>query len=128
MLNFNTAIILTSSITIWYVATAKDKCRLQCIICSAEKEVGCKLPPLQHLYISKTLTSAGRILANPSHRQHKLSDTPLRQEAVSIKTKTFRLSFRDLSHKIHKCLTYKMSRDSCLSNTIHKCIQSDLYL
>ncbi len=42
--------ILTFSITIWYAAaTAKDKGRLQHIICSAEKVIGCSLTSLQDL-------------------------------------------------------------------------------
>ena len=39
--------ILTSSITVWYAAaTAKDKSRLQLIMCSAEKVIGCNVPSL----------------------------------------------------------------------------------
>ena len=57
MVHFYTAIIesiLTSSITIWYTAaTVKDKGRLQRIIRSAEKVIGCNLPSLQDLYASK---------------------------------------------------------------------------
>ncbi len=63
MVHFYTAIvesILTSSITIWYAAaTAKDKGRLQCIIRSAEKVIGCSLPSLQDLYASRTCTPPG---------------------------------------------------------------------
>ena len=53
MVHFYTAIIesiLTSSITIWYIAaTAKDKSRLQRIICSAERAIACNLPSLENL-------------------------------------------------------------------------------
>ncbi|KAK9524364.1 hypothetical protein VZT92_016764 [Zoarces viviparus] len=43
--------ILCSSITGWYAAaTAKDKGRLQRIIRSAEKVIGCNLPSLQDLF------------------------------------------------------------------------------
>ncbi|KAK0140530.1 putative RNA-directed DNA polymerase from transposon BS [Merluccius polli] len=59
--------ILTSSITIWYAAaTAKDKGRLQRVIRSAEKVIGCNLPSLQDLYTSRTL----KIVADPSHPGH----------------------------------------------------------
>ena len=48
MVNFYTSImesILTSSITIWYAAaTAKDKGRLQRVIRSAERVIGCTPP------------------------------------------------------------------------------------
>ncbi|KAL6108711.1 uncharacterized protein ACO6RY_11995 [Pungitius sinensis] len=47
MVHFYTAImgsILCSSITVWYAAaTAKDKGRLQCVIRSAERVIGCNL-------------------------------------------------------------------------------------
>ena len=50
MVHFYTAIIesiLTSSITVWYTAaTATDKSKLQRIIRSAEKVIGCNLPSL----------------------------------------------------------------------------------
>ena len=76
MVHFYTAIfesIFTLSITIWYTAaTAKDKGRLQRIIRSAEKAIGCNLPSLQDLYVSRTLRRAGKIVADPSHPGHKL--------------------------------------------------------
>ncbi|KAK3521549.1 hypothetical protein QTP70_013077 [Hemibagrus guttatus] len=50
LVNFYTAIIesiLTSSITVWFAAaTARDKAKLQCVIHSAEKMIGCSLPSL----------------------------------------------------------------------------------
>ncbi|KAF7647905.1 hypothetical protein LDENG_00164880, partial [Lucifuga dentata] len=57
MVVFYTSIIesiLTSSITVWYAAATKDKGRLQRIIRSAEKVIGCNLPSLQGLYTSRT--------------------------------------------------------------------------
>ena len=63
MVHFYTAIIesiLTSSITIWYAAiAAKDKGRLQHVIRSAEKVIGCNLPPLQDLYATRTWKDCG---------------------------------------------------------------------
>ena len=57
--------ILTSSITIWYAAaTAKDKSRLQRIIRTAEKVIGCILPT------SRTLRRARKIVADSSHPGH----------------------------------------------------------
>ncbi|KAK3561055.1 hypothetical protein QTP86_026387, partial [Hemibagrus guttatus] len=54
LVNFYTAIIesvLTSSITVWFAAaTARDKAKLQRVIHSAEKVIGCSLPSLQELY------------------------------------------------------------------------------
>ncbi len=95
MVHFHTAIIesiLTSSITIWYAAaTVKDRSRLQRIIRSAEKVIGCNLPSLQDLHASRTLKRAGKIVADPSHPGHKLFQTlPSGRRLRSIRTKTSR--------------------------------------
>ncbi|KAF7664711.1 hypothetical protein LDENG_00167710 [Lucifuga dentata] len=84
--------ILTSSITVWYAAaTAKDKGRLQHIICSAERVIGCNLPSLQDLYTSRTRRQAGKIVADPSHPGHHLFESlPSGSRLRSIKTKTSR--------------------------------------
>ncbi|KAK3562224.1 hypothetical protein QTP86_031027, partial [Hemibagrus guttatus] len=61
LVNFYTAIIesiLTSYIMVWFAAaTARDKAKLQRVIHSAEKVVGCSLPSLQELYFE--LESSG---------------------------------------------------------------------
>ncbi|KAK3519461.1 hypothetical protein QTP70_029776 [Hemibagrus guttatus] len=62
LVNFYTAIIesiLTSSITVWFAAaTARDKAKLQHVIHSVEKVIGCSLPSLQELYTKmKTATN-----------------------------------------------------------------------
>ncbi len=78
--------------TCWY-ATAKDKGRLQHIIPSAEKVIGCNLPSasLQDLYVSRTLKGADKIVANPSHPGHKLFQSlPSGRRLRSIRTKTLR--------------------------------------
>ena len=81
MVHFYTAIIesiLTSSITIWYAAaTAKDKSRLQCIIRTAEKVIGCNLPTLEDPEASEE--DCGRLLPP---RTLSVSVTPLRQKAA----------------------------------------------
>nr|XP_013879695.1 PREDICTED: mas-related G-protein coupled receptor member B5-like [Austrofundulus limnaeus] len=57
-----------SSITVWYAgATARDRHRLQHVVHSAEKVIGCSLPSLHDLYVSRTVRRAGRITADPSH-------------------------------------------------------------
>ena len=93
MVHFYSAIIesiLTSSI--WYAAaTAKDKCRLQRIIHSAEKVIGCNLPPLHDLYTSRTVRRAGKITADPSHPGHGLFESlPSGRRLRSIRTRTSR--------------------------------------
>ncbi|TWW56579.1 hypothetical protein D4764_08G0005660 [Takifugu flavidus] len=92
---FYTAIIesiLTSSITVWFAgATARDRLRLQRVVRAAEKVIGCRLPSIQDLYISRTRRCAGRITADPSHPGHGLfSPLPSGRRLRSIRTKTSR--------------------------------------
>ncbi|KAK3531037.1 hypothetical protein QTP70_007887 [Hemibagrus guttatus] len=58
LVNFYTTVIesiLTSSITVWFAAaTARDKTKLQRVIHSAEKVIGCSLPSLQELKAMNT--------------------------------------------------------------------------
>uniref|UniRef100_A0A669C1K0 Reverse transcriptase domain-containing protein n=1 Tax=Oreochromis niloticus TaxID=8128 RepID=A0A669C1K0_ORENI len=95
MMQFYTAIIesiLTSSITVWYAGAAiRDKQRLQRVVRSAEKVIGCGLPSLQDLYTSRTLGRAARITADPSHPGHSLFDLlPSGRRLRSIRTRTSR--------------------------------------
>uniref|UniRef100_A0AAX7V5F4 Reverse transcriptase domain-containing protein n=1 Tax=Astatotilapia calliptera TaxID=8154 RepID=A0AAX7V5F4_ASTCA len=95
MMQFYTAIIesiLTSSITVWYAgATIRDKQRLQRVVRSAEKVIGCRLPSLQDLYTSRTLRRAAQISADPSHPGHSLFDLlPSGRRLRSIRTRTSR--------------------------------------
>ena len=74
MVHFYTAIIksiLTSSIAIWYAAAiTKVKSRLQCIIRTAEKVIGCNMPSLEDLHTLRTLRRARNIAADSSHPGH----------------------------------------------------------
>uniref|UniRef100_A0A8C6PEI1 Reverse transcriptase domain-containing protein n=1 Tax=Nothobranchius furzeri TaxID=105023 RepID=A0A8C6PEI1_NOTFU len=95
MVQFYTAIIesiLTSSIAVWYAgATVRDKHRLQRIVRSAEKVIGCSLPSLQDLYVSRTRGRAGQIAADPSHPGHRLFEPlPSGRRLRSIRTRTSR--------------------------------------
>ncbi|KAK7922245.1 hypothetical protein WMY93_009147 [Mugilogobius chulae] len=95
MVQFYTSIIesiLTSSITVWYAgATVRDRHRLQRIVRSAEKVIGCSLPSLQDLYVSRTRGRAGRIAADPSHPGHRLFEPlPSGRRLRSIRTRTSR--------------------------------------
>ncbi len=76
MAQFYTAIIesiLTHSIINWFPATAARALRkLQRVICSAERVIGCPLPSLKSLYDSRTLRRARKIMADPSHPGHGL--------------------------------------------------------
>ncbi|KAK0141170.1 hypothetical protein N1851_021852 [Merluccius polli] len=75
----------------WCLTRIKDKGRLQHVIRSAEKVIGCNLPSLQDLYTSRTLRRAGKIVADPSHPGHKLFESlPSGRRLRSIRTKTSR--------------------------------------
>lgn len=82
--------IITSSITVWYsTATAKDKCRLLKINCSAEMVIGCNLPSLQDLDTFRTTRQARKIVANPSHTSHKMFlNLPSGRRLQTIKSNT----------------------------------------
>ncbi|TWW70934.1 hypothetical protein D4764_17G0004170 [Takifugu flavidus] len=87
-----TSSILTSSITVWFAgAIVRDRLRLQRVVRAAEKVIGCRLPSIQDLYISRTRRRAGRITADPSHPGHGLfSPLPSGRRLRSIRTKTSR--------------------------------------
>ncbi|KAK3565993.1 hypothetical protein QTP86_024210 [Hemibagrus guttatus] len=95
LVNFYTAIIesiLTSSITVWFAAaTARDKAKLQRVIHSAEKVIGCSLPSLQELYVSRSWRRAAKITADPSHPGNELfRSLPSGKRLWSIRTRTSR--------------------------------------
>ncbi|KAK3515897.1 hypothetical protein QTP86_020857 [Hemibagrus guttatus] len=95
LVNFYTAIIesvLTSSITVWFAAaTARDKAKLQRVIQSAEKVIGCSLPSLQELYVSRSRRRAAKIAADPSHPGNELfRSLPSGKRLRSIRTRTSR--------------------------------------
>ncbi|KAK3536977.1 hypothetical protein QTP86_029474 [Hemibagrus guttatus] len=95
LVNFYTAIIesiLTSSITVWFAAAiARDKANLQRVIHSAEKVIGCSLPSLQELYVSRSRRRAAKIAADPSHPGNELFwSLPSGKGFRSIRTRTSR--------------------------------------
>ncbi|KAK3560166.1 hypothetical protein QTP86_034668 [Hemibagrus guttatus] len=93
LVNFYTAIVesfLTSSITVWFAAaTARDKAKLQRVIHSAEKVIGCSLPSLQEQYVSRSRRRAAKIAAEPSHPRNELFQSlPSGKRLRSIRTRT----------------------------------------
>ncbi|KAK3508055.1 hypothetical protein QTP70_011851, partial [Hemibagrus guttatus] len=95
LVNFYTAIIesvLTSSITVWFAAaTARDKAKLQHVILSTEKVIGCSLPSLQELYVSRSRRRAAKIAADPSHPGNDLfRSLPSGKRHRSFRTRTSR--------------------------------------
>ncbi|KAK3548381.1 hypothetical protein QTP70_012138 [Hemibagrus guttatus] len=99
LVNFYTAIIesvLTSSITVWFAAaTARVKAKLQRVIHSAEKVIGCSLPSLQELYVSRSRRRAAKIAADPSH-----PGVVLKEEFVRNVLEVKRVSNRVMSLKL----------------------------
>ncbi|KAI4873925.1 hypothetical protein NFI96_030145 [Prochilodus magdalenae] len=79
MIQFYTAIvksILTTSITIWFgSSTSQERTKLQRIIRTAERIIGCNLPSLQQIYTSRVRKRAGKITSDPSHPGHLLFQT-----------------------------------------------------
>lgn len=64
--------ILTSSITTCYAAaSAEDKSKLQHIIYSAEKVIGCKLPSPEDLYTCRSLRLWHKNSFFPTAAEHK---------------------------------------------------------
>ena len=60
--------ILTHGISVWFAAcTAGDRRVLQRVVRTAEKIVGCPLPPIETLAATRSLDRAKRIVADPSH-------------------------------------------------------------
>ena len=97
MVNFYTAIIesiITLAITAWFPgAAAKDKAKLQRVIRSAERVIGCPLPPLEALFRSRALKRAKKIMADPAHPGHSLfTPLPSGRRLRSLKTVTVRHS------------------------------------
>ena len=75
LVNLYTAIIrsIITSAIIWFpAAAAKDKAKLQRVIRSAERVIGCPLPPLEALFRSRALRRARKIMSDPAHPGHSL--------------------------------------------------------
>ncbi|KAM3850590.1 voltage-gated potassium channel regulatory subunit KCNF1-like [Diretmus argenteus] len=65
----------------------KDRRKLQKVIRSAERVIGCNLPPLQTLHDSRALKRATKIMADPSHPGHDLfTPLPSGRRLRSVKT------------------------------------------
>lgn len=75
---------------VWCAAAiVLDRGRLQCIIPSVEKVIGCSLSSLLDMHISRTLRQAGGTVADPSHPGHKVFQPRCscrRQQSTRTKT------------------------------------------
>lgn len=65
--------LLTSCISVWSGSCrASDWKSLQRVVRTAEKIIGTLLPPIQDIADSRCLSTAHRILSDPTHPQHRL--------------------------------------------------------
>ena len=84
--------LLTYSITVWFSScTEADRKRLQRVVRTAEKIIGCPLPSLQDIYNSRCLSRARSISKDSSHPGHHLFDLlPSGRRYRSLRQRTSR--------------------------------------
>ena len=100
MLQFYRAVIesvLTFSIGVWYgAATQDDKDKLESIVLSASKIIGCPLPSLDDIYSKRTRKRARMIARDSSHPANEIFEllpSGRRYRAMKTRTKRFGDSF-----------------------------------
>ena len=96
MLQFYRAVVesvMTFSISVWYgSATQEDKDKLEGVINTASKIIGCQLPSLEEMYLKRTMKRARRIANDSSHPANSLFDIlPSGRRFRALKTRTDRL-------------------------------------
>ena len=86
--------ILTYCICVWYTScTVEQRNKLQRVINTAQRIVGCPLPSLQELHRSRTAKKTQNILKDISHPGHSLFDLmPSGRRYRSIKSGTSRFT------------------------------------
>ena len=89
--------VLTFSIVVWFGNASKgDKEKLQKVVSTAEKIIGCSLPSLEEIYIQRVKNKALKIVKDHSHPANSLfEELPSGRRFRSIKAKTerFKKSF-----------------------------------
>ena len=85
--------ILTNGISVWFAAcTAGDRHALQRVVRTAEKVIGCPLPPIETIAATRSLDRAKRILADSSHPAHTIFERlPSGRRYRSLACRTNRL-------------------------------------
>ena len=85
--------ILTYCITVWfYHCTEADRRRLQRVVKTAQRIIGCPLPSLRDIHPSRCLSRAEAIIRDSTHPAHHLFDLlPSGRRYRSIRTRTDRL-------------------------------------
>ncbi len=101
---WNSCIILTSCITVWYGA-CNASCRksLQRIVRAAEKIVGVSLPSLQDIYSTRLTRKALSIAGDPTHPSHSFfSLLPSGRRLRSLQARTSRLKDSFIHQAVRK--------------------------
>ncbi|KAI4888927.1 hypothetical protein NFI96_005928 [Prochilodus magdalenae] len=97
MIQFYTAIIesiLTASITIWFgSSTSQERTKLQRIIRTAERIIGCNLPSLQQIYTSRYTERELLLEARPQNRMLHLRSVDGRVAVVLAEMRTIAMDF-----------------------------------
>ena len=93
MLQFYRAVIesvLTFSIGVWYgAATQDDKDKLESVVLSASKIIGCPLPSLENIYLKRTGKRARMIARDSSHPASEIFELlPSGRRFRAMKTRT----------------------------------------
>ncbi|XP_062850237.1 uncharacterized protein LOC134312316 [Trichomycterus rosablanca] len=88
---------LTTCLTVWYAGcTVAEKEALQRVVKSAQRTIGCSLPPISDIYTTRCRERATCILRDPTHPAHGLF-TPLpsgrRLRCIQVKTSRLKNSF-----------------------------------
>ena len=89
--------VLTFSIIVWYGSASKsDKEKLQRVVSTAEKIIGCSLPSLETIYKDRVKKRAAKIVKDQSHPANYLFEelpSGRRYRTIKAKTERFRKSF-----------------------------------
>ena len=85
--------ILTSCITVWYCScTVAEKQALQRVVNSAQRIIGCSLPSLSTIYITRCKDRAASIMKDSTHPAHGLFTLlPSGRRLRGIRARTTRL-------------------------------------
>ena len=106
--------VLTFSISTWFCSSSQeDKDRLEKVVTTARKIVGCDLPSLQSLYNERATKRALKISADPVHPANSLFKSMRSGRLREIKTRTARFHdsfFPSAIRLINKC--YNCRKDS----------------
>jgi len=89
--------VLTFSVTVWYGgATAEDRGRLDAVVKTASRVIGCELPSMEEIYSKRLQRRATNIMKDSAHPAQPLfSRLPSGRRLRHIRTRTvrFRSSF-----------------------------------